>query len=61
MGVEIRAPWGQNHRLHSAAFQQFIERLYAALLGTEAGVEARLHAAMLSSALITRMFVPVNL
>jgi len=25
-------------------FQQFIERLYAALLGTEAGVEARLHA-----------------
>ena len=32
-------------------FQRFIERLYAALLGKEAGVEARLHAAMLSSAI----------
>ena len=25
MGVEIRAPWGQNNRLHSAALQQSIE------------------------------------
>ena len=32
-------------------FQRFIERLYAALLGTEPGIEARLHAAMMSSAI----------
>ena len=40
-------------------FQQFIERLYAALLGTEAGVEARLHAAMLSSAISVAVMHPL--
>ena len=39
-------------------FQRFIERLYAALLGTEAGVEARLHAAMLSSAISVAVHAP---
>jgi AcrR family transcriptional regulator len=42
-----------------APFQQFIERLYAALLGTEAGVEARLHAAMLSSAISVAVMHPL--
>ena len=40
-------------------FQRFIERLYAALLGTEAGIEARLHAAMLSSAISVAVMHPL--
>ncbi|WP_233213380.1 TetR/AcrR family transcriptional regulator [Mycobacterium hubeiense] len=40
-------------------FQQFIERLYATLLGTEAGVEARLHAAVLSSAISVAVMHPL--
>ena len=40
-------------------FQRFIERLYAALLGTEAGVEARFHAAMLSSAISVSVMHPL--
>jgi AcrR family transcriptional regulator len=40
-------------------FQRFIERLYAALLGTEAGAEARLHAAMLSSAISVAVMHPL--
>ncbi len=40
-------------------FQGFIERLYAALLGTEAGVEARFHAAMLSSAISVAVMHPL--
>ncbi|RAV08099.1 TetR/AcrR family transcriptional regulator [Mycolicibacterium sp. GF69] len=40
-------------------FQRFIERLYAALLGTEAGPEARLHAAMLSSAISVAVMHPL--
>jgi AcrR family transcriptional regulator len=40
-------------------FQRFIERLYAALLGTEAGVEARLHAAVLSSAVSVAVMHPL--
>ncbi|WP_407663537.1 TetR/AcrR family transcriptional regulator [Mycolicibacterium celeriflavum] len=40
-------------------FQRFIERLYAALLGTEAGVDARLHAAMLSSAISVAVMHPL--
>jgi hypothetical protein len=40
-------------------FQRFIERLYAALLGTEAGVEARLHAAMISSAISVAVMHPL--
>jgi AcrR family transcriptional regulator len=40
-------------------FQRFIERLYAALLGTEAGVAARLHAAMLSSAISVAVMHPL--
>jgi AcrR family transcriptional regulator len=40
-------------------FQRFIERLYAALLGTEAGVEARLHAALLSSAISVAVMHPL--
>jgi AcrR family transcriptional regulator len=40
-------------------FQRFIERLYAALLGTEAGVEARLLAAMLSSAISVAVMHPL--
>ncbi|WP_454793293.1 TetR/AcrR family transcriptional regulator [Mycolicibacterium lutetiense] len=40
-------------------FQQFIERLYAALLGTEAGAEARFHAAMLSSAISVAVMHPL--
>lgn len=40
-------------------FQRFIERLFAALLGTEAGVEARLHAAMLSSAISVAVMHPL--
>jgi AcrR family transcriptional regulator len=40
-------------------FQRFIERLYAALLGTEAGVQARLHAAMLSSAISVAVMHPL--
>jgi AcrR family transcriptional regulator len=40
-------------------FQRFIERLYAALLGKEAGVEARLHAAMLSSAISVAVMHPL--
>ncbi|ORA67614.1 TetR family transcriptional regulator [Mycolicibacterium elephantis] len=40
-------------------FQRFIERLYAALLGKEAGAEARLHAAMLSSAISVAVMHPL--
>lgn len=40
-------------------FQRFIERLYATLLGTDAGVEARLHAAMLSSAISVAVMHPL--
>lgn len=40
-------------------FQRFIERLYAALLGTEAGVEARFYAAMLSSAISVAVMHPL--
>ena len=40
-------------------FQQFIERLFASLLGTEAGVEARVHAAMLSSAISVAVMHPL--
>lgn len=40
-------------------FQRFVERLYAALLGTEAGVEARLHAAILSSAISVCVMHPL--
>jgi AcrR family transcriptional regulator len=40
-------------------FQRFIERLYAALLGTEAGVDARLHAAVLSSAISVAVMHPL--
>jgi AcrR family transcriptional regulator len=40
-------------------FQRFIERLYAALLGTEGGVEARLLAAMLSSAISVVVMHPL--
>jgi AcrR family transcriptional regulator len=40
-------------------FQRFIERLYATLLGKEAGVEARLHAAMLSSAISVAVMHPL--
>ena len=40
-------------------FQRFIERLYAALLGTEPGVEARFHAAMLSSAISVAVMHPL--
>ena len=40
-------------------FQRFIERLYAALLGTEAGIEARLHAAMMSSAISVAVMHPL--
>lgn len=40
-------------------FQRFVERLYAALLGTEAGVEARLHAAVLSSAISVCVMHPL--
>ena len=40
-------------------FQRFIERLYAALLGTEAGETARLHAAMLSSAISVAVMHPL--
>ncbi|WP_326549158.1 helix-turn-helix domain-containing protein [Mycolicibacterium sp. ND9-15] len=40
-------------------FQRFIERLYATLLGTEAGPEARLHAAMLSSAISVAVMHPL--
>jgi AcrR family transcriptional regulator len=40
-------------------FQRFIERLFAALLGTETGVEARLHAAMLSSAISVAVMHPL--
>ncbi|MEO3760119.1 helix-turn-helix domain-containing protein [Mycobacterium sp. B14F4] len=40
-------------------FQRFIERLYALLLGTEAGVEARVHAAMLSSAISVAVMHPL--
>lgn len=40
-------------------FQRFVERLYAALLGTEAGVEARVHAAMLSSAISVAVMHPL--
>jgi hypothetical protein len=40
-------------------FQRFIERLYAALLGTETGVEARFHAAMLSSAISVSVMHPL--
>ena len=40
-------------------FQRFIERLYAALLGTEAGVEARFHAAILSSAISVSVMHPL--
>jgi AcrR family transcriptional regulator len=40
-------------------FQRFIERLYAALLGTEAGVEARLHAALMSSAISVAVMHPL--
>jgi AcrR family transcriptional regulator len=40
-------------------FQRFIERLFAALLGTETGVEARFHAAMLSSAISVAVMHPL--
>lgn len=40
-------------------FQRFIERLYAALLGTEPGVEARVHAALLSSAISVAVMHPL--
>ncbi len=40
-------------------FQRFIERLYAALLGTEPGIEARLHAAMMSSAISVAVMHPL--
>lgn len=40
-------------------FQQFIERLYAALLGKQAGIEARLHAAVLSSAISVAVMHPL--
>src|SRR4051794_25532205 len=40
-------------------FQQFIERLYAALLGTDGGEQARLHAAMLSSAISVAVMHPL--
>nr|WP_090340450.1 TetR/AcrR family transcriptional regulator [Mycolicibacterium malmesburyense] len=40
-------------------FQRFIERLYAALLGTHAGPEARLHAAVLSSAISVAVMHPL--
>lgn len=40
-------------------FERFIERLYAALLGTEAGPQARLHAAMLSSAISVAVMHPL--
>lgn len=40
-------------------FERFIERLYAALLGTESGAEARLHAAMLSSAISVAVMHPL--
>ncbi|VEG39613.1 transcriptional regulator [Mycolicibacterium flavescens] len=40
-------------------FQRFIERLYAALLGTQAGPEARLHAAVLSSAISVAVMHPL--
>jgi hypothetical protein len=40
-------------------FQRFIERLYAALLGTDTGPEARLHAAMLSSAISVAIMHPL--
>ena len=40
-------------------FQQFIERLYAALLGTESGVESRVHAALLSSAISVAVMHPL--
>jgi AcrR family transcriptional regulator len=40
-------------------FQRFIERLFAALLGTETGVEARLHAAMLSSSISVAVMHPL--
>jgi AcrR family transcriptional regulator len=40
-------------------FQRFIERLYAALLGTDGGEEARLHAAMLSSAISVAVMHPL--
>jgi AcrR family transcriptional regulator len=40
-------------------FQRFIERLFAALLGTEGGVEARFHAAMLSSAISVAVMHPL--
>ncbi|MGV0794315.1 TetR/AcrR family transcriptional regulator [Mycolicibacterium sp. XJ1819] len=40
-------------------FERFIERLYAALLDTEAGVESRLHAAVLSSAISVAVMHPL--
>jgi AcrR family transcriptional regulator len=40
-------------------FQRFIERLYAALLGTEGGEAARLHAVMLSSAISVAVMHPL--
>lgn len=40
-------------------FQRFIERLYATLLGTHAGPEARLHAAVLSSAISVAVMHPL--
>jgi AcrR family transcriptional regulator len=40
-------------------FQRFVERLYAALLGTQGGVQARLHAALLSSAISVAVMHPL--
>jgi AcrR family transcriptional regulator len=40
-------------------FERFIERLYAALLGTEAGPQARLHAALLTSAISVAVMHPL--
>lgn len=40
-------------------FQRFVERLYGALLGTDDSVAARLHAAMLSSAISVAVMHPL--
>jgi len=40
-------------------FQRFIERLFAALLGTDTGIDARLHAAMMSSAISVAVMHPL--
>jgi AcrR family transcriptional regulator len=40
-------------------FQQFIDRLYAALLGDETGTQARIHAAMLSGVISVAVMHPL--